>query len=120
MESKAKLVILSMAWDTSASMDKATFHDNPEDPDMETLSYWLSRLQPLLDQRDGEEIIVVFANRTGSEENAVYVGTSTVVGIKDGEIRLYGMLGRGEERLLVVDTNEEPSARLRFEVKVTE
>jgi len=42
----------------------------------------------------------------------VYAGTSAVLGIQDGEVRVYGLLGRGEKELLVVDTNERPQAKL--------
>jgi protein N-terminal amidase len=45
---------------------------------METLSYWLSRIEPLIRAETEGEIIVVFANRTGTEEEAVYAGTSAV------------------------------------------
>ena len=108
----AHLIVLSMAWNSLT--DPIEFHQHPEEPDMETITYWLTRLMPLIDVNDKDEVIVVFANRTGWEDSATYVGTSTVVGIQDGEIRVYGMLGRGEKKLLVVDTNKPPFARLRF------
>lgn len=101
-----------MAWNSLT--DPIAFHEHPEEPDMETITYWLTRLMPLVDTKDKDEVIVVFANRTGWEGSATYVGTSTVVGIQNGEIRVYGMLGRGEKKLLVVDTDKPPFARLRF------
>jgi protein N-terminal amidase len=79
---------------------------------METLSYWLSRLEPLIRAEGEEEIIVVLANRSGTEGEAVYAGTSTVLGIQDGEVKVYGILGRGERELLVVDTKKRPAAQL--------
>lgn len=79
---------------------------------METLSYWLSRLEPLIRAEDEEEIIVVLANRTGVEDDAVYAGTSAVIGIQDGEVSVYGILGRGEKELLVVDTSLPPTAKI--------
>lgn len=82
---------------------------------MQTLGYWISRLEPIIRSDRDHEIIVVFANRCGTEGNAVYAGTSAVVGIQAGEIRLYGILGRGEEELLVVDTSSQPYAKLAYQ-----
>jgi len=79
---------------------------------METLSYWLARLEPLIRAEQEGEIICVFANRTGTEDEAVYAGTSAVLGIHAGEVKVYGILGRGERELLVVDTNKRPQAKL--------
>lgn len=55
---------------------------------METLSYWLARLEPLIRAESEGEIIVVLANRTGIEDEAVYAGTSAVLGINDGEVKV--------------------------------
>lgn len=79
---------------------------------METLSYWLTRLEPVIRAENVGEIIVVFANRTGTEEEATYAGTSAVLGIRNGEVRVYGILGRGEKELLVVDTDRRPQGKL--------
>lgn len=79
---------------------------------METLSYWLARLEPLIRAETEGEIICVFANRTGTEDEAVYAGTSAVLGIEAGEVKVYGILGRGEKELLVVDTDKRPQAKL--------
>lgn len=103
-------MILSMAWLTRE--DITTFSRAPQEPDMETLSYWLSRLEPVIRAETTGEIIVVLANRCGSEEEVLYAGTSTVLGINQGEVNVYGILGRGEKELLVVDTSERPKARL--------
>jgi hypothetical protein len=99
-----------MAWLTRE--DITTFSRSPHEPDMETLSYWLSRLEPLIRAETVGEIIVVIANRCGSEDDAVYAGTSTVLGIESGEVKVYGILGRGDKELLVVDTNRRPKAKL--------
>lgn len=79
---------------------------------METLAYWVARLEPLIRCEDDGEIIIVLANRTGVEGDAVYAGTSAVLGIQSGEVKLYGVLGRGERELLVVDTSKRPQAKL--------
>lgn len=58
-------------------------------------------------------LIIVFCNRTGIEdETTVYAGTSAVIGIHQGEVKVYGLLGRGVKELLIVDTDEPPFANL--------
>lgn len=99
-----------MAWNTRE--DRSTYSRHPMDPDMETLSYWLARLEPLIRAEQTGEIIVVICNRTGVEDDAVYAGTSAVLGIEDGEVKVYGVLGRGQKELLVVDTDDAPIAKL--------
>ncbi|KAM0558581.1 hypothetical protein ACHAPJ_004776 [Fusarium lateritium] len=99
-----------MAWMTREEPRK--FTRMPNEPDMETLTYWVTRLEPLIRQDTREEIIVVFCNRCGNEDDVLYAGTSAVVGVLDGEVKVYGLLGRGEKELLVVDTNEKPYAKL--------
>jgi protein N-terminal amidase len=81
---------------------------------MKSVNYWLARLEPLIRGETEGEIIVVLANRCGSEDEAVYVGTSCVLGIDAGEIKVYGVLGRGEEQLLVVDTDGPPKIKLDY------
>lgn len=57
----------------------------------------------------------MIGNRCGIEDDATYAGTSTVMGIKNGEFSLYGILGRAEEQLLVVDTDKPPYAKFTLE-----
>ncbi|KUI71042.1 Protein N-terminal amidase [Cytospora mali] len=109
LEVRAHLVIVTMAWLTRE--DKSHFSSMPAEPDMESLTYWIQRLEPVIRAEDDEEVIVVFCNRTGSEDDAVYAGTSAVVGIKEGEVHVYGLLGRGSKEVLVADT-ERPIAKL--------
>lgn len=92
LEVRANLVIITMAWLTREECKD--FTRMPNEPDMETLTYWIQRLEPVIRDESGEEIIVVFCNRTGMEGNAVYAGTSAVVGIQEGEVKVYGLLGR--------------------------
>lgn len=115
---QANLVVVSMAWLTRE--DAHSYSQTPMDPDMETLSYWVTRLEPLIRREDKGEIIVVFANRTGIEGDAIYAGTSAVLGIEAGEVKLYGILGRGEQGLLVVDTSKMPQAKLVYETNTTD
>ncbi|KAK1672586.1 carbon-nitrogen hydrolase, partial [Colletotrichum godetiae] len=112
MESYSNLVIMSMAWLTRA--DAQVFTSTPNEPDMDTLTYWVARLEPLIRSENDDEIIVVFCNRAGIEDDAVYAGTSAVIGVQHGEVKIYGVLGRGEKKLLVVDTNEAPYAKLVY------
>ncbi|KAI0868892.1 hypothetical protein GGS24DRAFT_506309 [Hypoxylon argillaceum] len=112
LEVEANIVIMTMAWNTR--QDARMFSRMPNEPDMETLTYWVSRLEPLIRSETQEEIIVIFCNRCGIEDDAVYAGTSAVIGIKDGEVNVYGILGRGEKDLLVVDTEKPPCAKLVY------
>lgn len=52
---------------------------------------------------------MVIANRTGREGEVGYAGTSVVMGVGGGRgtVRVWGVLGRGEEKVLVVDTGAE-------------
>ncbi|KAG8416134.1 hypothetical protein J3459_013757 [Metarhizium acridum] len=108
----ARLVVISMAWITND--DPRQFSRMPQEPDMNTLLYWVSRLEPIIRAESTEEVIVVFANRTGMEGEVTYAGTSAVIGIKSGEVRVYGILGRGDKELLVVDTDAAPYAKLVY------
>ena len=70
-----------------------------------------------------KETILVFANRCGQEINppltepVLYAGSSTIMGFSpaqnDGEsggsVRIWDMLGRGEEGVLIVDTEMDPA-----------
>ncbi|KAF4992539.1 hypothetical protein FGRMN_7101 [Fusarium graminum] len=112
LEVESNLVIVSMAWNTRE--DPRRFTRMPNEPDMETLTYWVTRLEPLIRHESEDEIIVVFCNRCGNEDEALYAGTSAVIGIHDGEVKVYGLLGRGEKELLVVDTNNSPYAKLVY------
>ncbi len=97
-------ILLPMSWTTS--LPPLSLLTSPQTPDYTTLSYWISRFQPLIDAAGEEEIVIVCANRTGQEGEICYAGTSTVLGIKAGKVGVYGVLGRGEEGCLVVDTGE--------------
>ncbi|CAF3616741.1 unnamed protein product [Fusarium graminearum] len=110
LEAGSNVVIVSMAWMTREEPRK--FTRMPNEPDMDTLTYWVTRLEPLIRQDTRDEIIVVFCNRCGNEDEVLYAGTSAVIGILDGEVRVYGLLGRGEKELLVVDTNDKPYAKM--------
>ena len=104
-----------MAWLTR--MPREDLAGNASMPDLDTVTYWIERFRPLIEaQGPEEEVIVIFANRTGEEGAAAlvgevrYAGSSCVMGMKKGgmsSVRIFELLGRAEEGVLVVDTNGE-------------
>jgi protein N-terminal amidase len=103
LASSAALTLLPMAW--LADEPPSTLQTDPKLPDAATIHYWQSRFQPLLEGKDDDrEALVVACNRSGSERGVYYAGTSSVIGLQSGVVRCYGVLGRGVEDLLVVDT----------------
>jgi hypothetical protein len=109
---RSDLVIISMAW--MAREEGRVFSRMPNKPDMDSLTYWISRFEPIIKSESNQETIVVFANRTGVENDSIYAGSSAVVGIKNGEVNIYGILGRGDKELLIVDTGEKPQAKMIY------
>ncbi|KAL8407581.1 hypothetical protein RB594_006419 [Gaeumannomyces avenae] len=111
VKAASNLVLVSMSW--AAKSEARLFSRTPAEPDMDALTAWTQQLVPLIEEEGREEVIVVFCNRCGSEENGVaYSGTSAVLGIKNGNVSVYGLLGRATKELLVVDTENPPFARL--------
>jgi len=111
LASSAVLVLIPMAWLTNEP--PSSIETNPEAPDINTLRYWCSRLEPLLqDKGRGQEVLIVLCNRSGMEGDVCYAGTSAVLGIR-GEVRSYGILGMGEEELLLVDTQVDTPSLLQ-------
>lgn len=104
LTSSTDLLLLCMAWLTH--IPSSSLRSAPTEPDLDTLGYWLGRLQPLV-QDVGKEVIVVVANRCGEEErDARYAGTSWVGKVGGGQVGIWGMAGRWEEGLVVGDTSE--------------
>ncbi|KAK3048905.1 hypothetical protein LTR09_009800 [Extremus antarcticus] len=123
-----RLVVLSMAWLTHRLPEE--IEADPGTPDMETVAYWRHRFLPFLEASMEREILVVFANRCGVEGNVVgvahvengvqveegdrvcYAGSSCVMKFQQGGVRMFergegvGILGKGEEGVLVVDTEK--------------
>lgn len=120
IEGQAQILVLSMAWLSSLPADE--LKELPLEPDHSTFSYWINRLMPFLETDN--EVVVVCANRAGEEggknpcgqleEGVRYAGTSWIGKISNGRVNVWGMLGRQEEGLLLVDL-EEPS---RFNYRV--
>lgn len=113
---KAKVVVVSMAWLTRMSAQDLL--DEAMRPDMDTLGYWIERFRPLLEASGPEEeVIVVFANRTGEEGHGGekvgevrYAGSSAVMGMKKAgdpgsvHVKIWDVMGRAQDGLLIVDT----------------
>ena len=99
-----------MAW--PATENYGSYCRQPKEPDMTVLEEWLKWIEPLIRAETEEEIICVFANLVGKQGEVAYAGTSAVLGIIGGEVKLYGILGRCEKELLVVDTHREPRAKV--------
>lgn len=134
LTSGVRLVVLSMAWLTRLLPED--LQREPRRPDMETVAYWLERFFPLIESKPSEEIIVVFANRCGTEGNRVgsfhiengeevemgnqvcYAGSSCVMKFQGGMVSMFdkadgpAMVGKGEEGVLLVDTAQ---VRLHFQ-----
>ncbi|KAB5545517.1 hypothetical protein GE09DRAFT_211311 [Coniochaeta sp. 2T2.1] len=110
LEVEPDLVIVNMSWVTR--QDHREFSRMLAEPDMETLTYWVQRLEPLISAELEKEIIVVFCNRCGQEDEALYAGTSAIIGIKGGEVNVYALAGRGTKEFLMADTNNPPFAKL--------
>lgn len=131
LRNNVHLVVLSMAWLTRLTPEDTAA--GASTPDMETVAYWLERFWPFQEARPTEPIIVVFANRCGSEgavegvrrmehgetielgDRVAYAGSSCVMKFQNGSVKLWehfvgpnkgevGLLGKGEEAVLVVDT----------------
>ncbi|EHY57010.1 Protein N-terminal amidase [Exophiala dermatitidis] len=114
-EARAKIVVISMAWLTRLSAEEVS--SEPMAPDQDTVNYWVERLRPLFGAQGAEsEAIVVCANRAGEEGicprigEVRYAGSSCVMGMTKGHhIRIWDILGRAQEGVLVVDTTSPPA-----------
>ena len=121
---RANIVVVSCAWLTRLSALELV--EEAMQPDMDTLGYWVERMRPLIGANGPEdEVIVIFANRTGEEGIAPrigevrYAGSSTVMGMRksdgsgDVHVKIWDVMGRAQDGLLIVDTTQAA----RFGVK---
>lgn len=91
----------------------SSFGTEPNEPDWETVNRWMKGLVPLIKCNTQHETIFVFANCSGIENGStIYTGTSAILGIQRGEVRVYGILSRTDRELLVVDTRDGPICTL--------
>lgn len=118
LTSQSELLVLSMAWLTN--LDALELAAHPGEPDLSTLSYWVERLKPLVQAE--KEVITVIANRCGEEagknpsgveEGVRYAGSSWIGEVGNGVVKIWDILGRAEEAVMVIDTDREPNWTLR-------
>ena len=111
LNSNTKLLLLSMAWLTHKTSTE--LQESSADPDLETLSYWIERIVPLVNNTECK-IIVVFANRCGQEPlDARYAGSSWIGSVGFGKIDIWDIAGRAQEKLLCIDTDQDPEYQLQ-------
>lgn len=115
----SELLVLTMAWLTS--LDALELAARAEEPDLSTLSYWVERLKPLVEAE--KEVITVIANRCGEEagksplgieEGVRYAGSSWIGKVGNGVVKIWEVMGRAEEAVIVADTDKEPRWTLRL------
>ncbi|KAF2719568.1 N-terminal asparagine amidohydrolase-like protein [Polychaeton citri CBS 116435] len=130
VEDGARLVVMSMAWLTRLLPEE--LREKGDEPDMETLVYWLERFHPLARAAPVEPVVVVLCNRCGTETNKIggsievengvtevegsrvcYAGSSCVIRFHGAKVEILDRLGKSEERLLQVDTTEPAKYMLR-------
>ena len=118
LSSGSEMLVLSMAWLTR--LDDLELAAHAGEPDWSTWSYWLARLEPFL--KAEKDVIAVFGNRCGAEtgpnplggeEGVRYAGSSWIGSVGDGAVRVWEIMGRAEEGVLVADTHEEPKWSFR-------
>lgn len=119
LEQGADILVLSMAWLTRLSLK--AIECNSDEPDLDTLSYWIERLKPLVEAE--KEVLVVCANRCGEEpgknplgpEDGVrYAGSSWVGKVGKGQVTMWDIVGRAQECICFADTEVEPKWVLRM------
>jgi protein N-terminal amidase len=122
LTSRTPLVVLSMAWLTRLTPQELA--ELPLRPDEETFAYWIQRFQPLVEKGVGGQgmegeggydgpIAVVCANRCGIEGVACYAGTSSVFVVDKGTVNIYDVMGKLEEKCMVVDLTRPPKYALQ-------
>lgn len=120
LASGSELLVLSMAWLTG--LDALELATHAEEPDLSTLSYWVGRLKPLVEAE--KEVIAVFGNRCGQEagknplgieEGVRYAGSSWIGKVGNGFVKIWDIMGRAEEGVVVADTEKEPKWALRLQ-----
>lgn len=109
-----------MAWLTRLDTSELLAHAG--EPDLDTLSYWVGRLKPLVEAE--KEVIAVFGNRCGQEagknplgveEGVRYAGSSWIGKVGNGVAKIWEIMGRAEEGVMVADTEKEPKWVLRLQ-----
>ncbi|CAO2649491.1 Nn.00g068760.m01.CDS01 [Neocucurbitaria sp. VM-36] len=111
LSSSCPLICISMAW--LCHLTPTELMENPTQPDVATVAYWVERFQPLVEAKGDKPVYVVLANRCGMEKGVCYAGSSTVLRIEKGVVSLFETAGKSEEKCLVVDLSERPKFQVR-------
>jgi protein N-terminal amidase len=111
LSSQSPIVCVSMAW--LCHLTPTELADEPSQPDVATVAYWVERFQPLVDAKTERPIYVILANRCGMEKGVCYAGSSAVIKIEQGIVSLYETAGKSEEKCLIVDLAERPKFQVR-------
>lgn len=105
------LICVSMAW--LSNLSPTELAQNPEQPDIATVAYWVERFQLLVETKSEKPVYIVLANRCGMEKTVCYAGSSTVIKIQSGIVSLFETCGKSEEKCLIVDWSETPKFQVR-------
>lgn len=105
-DSGAEVAAICMAWTSLILTPEDVLGKGKDQPDLETLDYWIKRFQPVVGGH--RSVILVIGNRCGVEGNEVYAGSSMIARVGKGIVEVYDILGKGEERALIVDTEKTP------------
>jgi protein N-terminal amidase len=111
LSSQSPLICISMAW--LCHLSPTELAQEPSQPDVATVAYWVERFQPLVEARLEKPVYVVLANRCGMEKGVCYAGSSTVIKIEKDVVSLYETAGKSEEKCLVVDLGDRPKFQVR-------
>lgn len=92
---RATLAVVPMNWLAGGGAGAAA------EPEEDTLRYWAQRMLPAVAR--AAPSVLVACNRVGVERGVAFAGSSAVLGLGGGRVRVYGAAGRGTEELLVCD-----------------
>jgi protein N-terminal amidase len=111
LTSQSPIVCISMAWLCHLTPEELV--QEPSQPDIATVAYWVERFQPLVEAKGDKPVYVIMANRCGMEKGVCYAGSSTVIRIEKGVVSLYETAGKSQETCLIVDLTERPKFQVR-------
>ncbi|KAH9872631.1 hypothetical protein J1614_005024 [Plenodomus biglobosus] len=111
LAAQCPIICVSMAW--LCHLTPTELAQDPGQPDVATVAYWVERFQPIVDAMGDKPIYIILANRCGMEKGVCYAGSSTVMKVDKGIVSLYETAGKSEEKCLVVDLAERPKFQVR-------
>ena len=107
LKTKSEFAIVNMAWMTTLTPEELMY--DISQPDTRQYHYWIQRFLPLIEataNNSEQKFIVACANRCGVEGSSAYAGSSCVMRIKGGKIEVFSILGKMEQKCLIVDTEK--------------